>query len=88
MNFSADDMVADCFNDWRRSTLLEKLGFLLHHDLLTPEEYAGLPEETFDKTLQHVRQVQDEFNRMPAGIRLHRIPLTVTTLCTVEDLHL
>ncbi|HEY3378077.1 MAG TPA: peptide ABC transporter substrate-binding protein [Armatimonadota bacterium] len=41
----ADDIMADCFNDWRRSTLLQKLGALLHHDVLTPEEAAGLSAE-------------------------------------------
>ena len=42
----ADDIIADCFNDWRRSTLLQKMGFLLHHDLMTSDEYAGLSDET------------------------------------------
>ena len=42
----SDRIIADCFDDWRRSTLRNKLQFLLYHDLLSPEQYAGLTEET------------------------------------------
>ena len=33
----SDDIVADCFDDWRRSTLLMKLVALQRHGLLTSD---------------------------------------------------
>ena len=38
----SDNVVADCFNDWRRSTLGRRLLSLLRHGLLTEEQQAGL----------------------------------------------
>ena len=37
-----DDAVAECFDDWRRSTLMEKCLFLQRHGLLTDEHRAHL----------------------------------------------
>ena len=42
----SDGMVADCFDDWRRSTLLMKLVALQQHGLLTPDHIQNLSEET------------------------------------------
>ncbi|WP_457551473.1 hypothetical protein [Desulfobacula sp.] len=33
----SDKIVADCFNDWRRSNIWLKIQFLRHHGLLTDE---------------------------------------------------
>ena len=42
----SDDIVADCFDDWRRSTLLMKLVALQRHGLLTSDHMQHLSEET------------------------------------------
>ena len=39
-------IVADCFDDWSRSTLFAKLFQLKQHDLLGPEHMENLSEET------------------------------------------
>ncbi|CAN5348775.1 hypothetical protein BH20ACI2_BH20ACI2_20460 [soil metagenome] len=39
-------VVAECFDDWRRSNILEKLFALRRHDLLTDEHLAQLSAET------------------------------------------
>jgi len=41
----SDRIVAECFNDWRRSRLLERIISIIHFDLITEEELAGLSEE-------------------------------------------
>lgn len=52
----ADRIVADCFNDWRRSTLWFTMGMLRRHHLLTEEHIQHLTEETQDvlKTLSQL----------------------------------
>lgn len=42
----SDDIVADCFDDWRRSTLLMKLVALQRHGLLTSDHMQHFSEET------------------------------------------
>ena len=42
----SDDIVSDCFDDWRRSTLLMKLVALQRHSLLTSDHMQHLSEET------------------------------------------
>ncbi len=42
----SDGIVADCFDDWRRSTLLMKLVALQRHGLLTSDHIQHLSEET------------------------------------------
>ena len=42
----SDGIVADCFDDWRRSTLLMKLVALQRHGLLTSDHMEHLSEET------------------------------------------
>ena len=42
----SDRIVADCFNDWKRSALWLRILFLLKHELLSAEQYEGLSEET------------------------------------------
>lgn len=42
----SDRIVAECFDDWRRSTLILKLIALQRHDLLTEEQMRQLSEET------------------------------------------
>ena len=41
-----DKIVTDCFDDWRRSRLLEKIALLSRHKILTQDELLGLSEET------------------------------------------
>ena len=43
---NSDGIVADCFDDWRRSTLLMKLAALQQHGLLTSDHMQHLSEET------------------------------------------
>ena len=42
----ADKVVADCFNDWGRSTLFARLLSLQRHDLFTQKHLEHLTEET------------------------------------------
>ncbi len=42
----SDGIIADCFDDWRRSTLFIKIGFLLQNDLLPDEDLLALTAET------------------------------------------
>jgi hypothetical protein len=41
---ASDRIVADCFNDWRRSTLWLKLPLLRRHGLLKDEQIANLSD--------------------------------------------
>ncbi len=50
----SDGIVADCFDDWRRSTLLMKLGALQRHGLLTSDRMQHLSEEA-QKRLKALR---------------------------------
>jgi len=43
---NSDGIVANCFDDWRRSTLLMKLVALQRHCLLTSDHMQHLSEET------------------------------------------
>ena len=40
-----DELVADCFDDWRRSNILDKLLVLRKHQLLTDEHLSRLSAE-------------------------------------------
>ncbi len=52
----SDDIVADCFDDWRRSTLLMKLVALQRHGLLTSDHIKHLSEET-QKRLKALKEL-------------------------------
>ncbi|MES2693534.1 MAG: hypothetical protein V4773_08680 [Verrucomicrobiota bacterium] len=41
-----DRVVADCFDDWRRSTIALRCAVLKHEGLLTPEHMKRLAPET------------------------------------------
>ena len=41
-----NEAVADCFDDWRRSNILDKLRYLRRHRLLTDEHLARLSAGT------------------------------------------
>ena len=41
-----DDMLAGCFDDYRRSTALYKILHLLHQGIMTDAEFAGFSTET------------------------------------------
>lgn len=47
----SNSIVAECFDDWRRSTLFFRLLALLHHDLLTHEHILNLSEDIQQKIL-------------------------------------
>ena len=53
----SDGIVADCFDDWRRSTLLMKLAALQRHGLLTSDHMQHLSEET-QKRLKALEEVE------------------------------
>ena len=42
----ADKIVAQCFDDWRRSNISLKLIALYHHGILTEEHISHLTDET------------------------------------------
>ena len=42
----SDRIVADCFNDWRRSTVWGTLHLLRRHELLGDDQFEHLSEET------------------------------------------
>ena len=42
----SDRIVADCFNDWRRSTAWTTLHLLRRHELLSDGQFEHLSEET------------------------------------------
>ena len=42
----SDAIVAECFDNWRRSTLMLRLLALAKHDLLTDEQLARLSDRT------------------------------------------
>lgn len=44
----ADDIVAECFNDWRRSNIWLKISHLHRHELLKEEHLQNLTHETQD----------------------------------------
>ena len=50
----ADKIIAQCFDDWRRSNIRLKLIALYHHGLLTEEHISHMSDETkhFIKRLQ------------------------------------
>jgi hypothetical protein len=41
-----DKILADCFDDWSRSRLFEKIALLSRHKIITQDELLGLSEET------------------------------------------
>ena len=53
---ASDKIVADCFNDWRRSNLWLKLPLLRRHDLLKEEHIAKLSDAA--------RDLLDRFDRL------------------------
>jgi len=44
----SDKIVAECFDDWRRSNIWFKLIALYHHNLLTEDHLRDLTNETKD----------------------------------------
>ena len=44
----SDDVIAECFNDWRRSTISHRIVSLRHHNLLTDEHVKHLTETAQD----------------------------------------
>jgi hypothetical protein len=44
-----NEVVADCFDDWRRSNILAKLSHLRLHGLLTDEHLSRLSAETRER---------------------------------------
>jgi hypothetical protein len=44
-----NEVMADCFDDWRRSNILDKLLALRWHRLLTDEHLSRLSAETQDR---------------------------------------
>lgn len=41
----SDEIIADCFNDWKRSRLTDKILFLRRHGLLTDQHVGNLSPE-------------------------------------------
>jgi len=45
----SDRIIGDCFDDWRRSNLFEKLLFLLKHKVISENELQRLTPETRER---------------------------------------
>ncbi len=45
----SDRVIANCFDDWRRSSLLTKIVEIKHHELLTPAQLQQLSTETQER---------------------------------------
>jgi hypothetical protein len=56
----SDDIIAECFNDWRRSTISSRIVSLRHHKLLQEEHVRHMSEKA-----------QDWWERMVEGILNH-----------------
>jgi hypothetical protein len=54
----SDEVVAECFDDWRRSRLLMRLISLRRHGLLTDEHMENLSEQTCD-TIKALKELWD-----------------------------
>ena len=55
----SDQIIADCFNDLKRSNLLMKLSALQYHGILKPEHIEELSPETQGR-LQALKQLNEE----------------------------
>ena len=55
----SDQIIAECFNDLKRSNLLIKLAALQRHGILTPENIENLSPETQER-LQALKQLNEE----------------------------
>jgi hypothetical protein len=53
----SDDLVAECFNDWRRSTISNRILSLRQHRLLADEHVKNLSE----KAQEWLRMVEENF---------------------------
>lgn len=53
----SDRIVADCFNDWRRSNILLKIQYMRKHDLLTDEHLNRMSDQckAILKTLSEIK---------------------------------
>jgi len=56
---ASDKIVADCFNDWRRSNLWLKLPLLRRHKVLKDEQIANLSDAA--------RELLDKFEQLAKG---------------------
>ena len=62
----SDRIIADCFNDLKRSNLIMKLAALQHHGILTPEHIDNLSQETQEKLQAH-KQLNEKFGQHAPG---------------------
>ena len=57
----SDDVIACCFNDWRRSTLQMKLSVLHEHGLLTEAHIQKLSPEAQER-LKALKELKDKMS--------------------------
>ncbi len=55
----SDDVIGECFNDWRRSTLIMRLAAIQKHGLLLPDHLKQLTEKT-QETLKALKDIYKE----------------------------
>ena len=67
--FDSDEIIARCFNDWRRSNIRLKLFMLHSQGLLTEENIKHLSDET-KKRLTNIEQLSDQ-NVIQQGRRIN-----------------
>ena len=58
----SNKIIADCFDDWRRSNLELKLAYLQRHVLLTPDTMLHLSEE-MQKSLKVLQEMAEHNKR-------------------------
>ena len=51
---TGDRMIAQCFDDWRRSNVIFNILFLIKYKVITDEEVAQLSDETKERLKFHL----------------------------------
>ena len=49
-----DRMIAECFDDWRRSTIIYHIVFLIKYQVITKDEIDQLSDETKERLKFHL----------------------------------
>ncbi len=53
-----DKLIADCFNDYRRSNARNKILHLLYNGIITDAEFEGFSNET-KETVRRIKEIND-----------------------------
>ncbi|MCU0286617.1 MAG: hypothetical protein MUF15_09475 [Acidobacteria bacterium] len=53
-----DKLIADCFDDYRRSTAIYKILHLLYNKIITDDEFEGFSSET-KEIVEKIKEIND-----------------------------